>query len=62
MILKKIREEKNLSQNQLAKKCNISQNYISELESNKHEATESIIIKLCKALAVDPNTLLNWMN
>ena len=62
MILKQIRIERNLSQNQLGKLCDVSQNYISELEANKHEATESIIIKLCKALAVDPNTLLDWIN
>lgn len=60
MQLKEIRQRKKLSQNQLANLCGISQNYISELESGKHEATETIIIKLCLALATDPNFLLDW--
>ena len=62
MKLKEVRKEKRMSQNQLAKICNVSQSYISELESGKHEATETIIIKLCLALATDPNSLIDWRN
>lgn len=60
MKLKELRKQKGLSQYALAEKSGISQNYISELENEKHEATEEIIIKLCIGLAVDPNTLLDW--
>lgn len=60
MKLKEIRVEKKLSQYELADRSGISQNYISELENGRHEATEEVIIKLCIALEVDPNTLLGW--
>ena len=60
MRLKEIRKEKGLSQYELGEKAGVSQNYISDLENGKHEATEEIIIKLCKGLDVDPNTLLGW--
>lgn len=60
MKLKELRKQKGLSQYALSERAGISQNYISELENEKHEATEEIIIKLCIGLVVDPNTLLDW--
>lgn len=62
MKLKEIRIQKGLSQKEVSELTGISQNYISELESGRHEATEYIIIKLCKGLKIDPNTLLDWNN
>ncbi|MGL4875141.1 MAG: helix-turn-helix domain-containing protein [Clostridium sp.] len=60
MNLREIRVAKKLTQYELADLSGISQNYISELEQEKHEATETVILDLCKALEVDPNTLLDW--
>lgn len=60
MNLKKIREERKITQSQLSDMCGISQNYISELENEKHEATEYIIIRLCIGLGIEPNELLGW--
>ena len=60
MKLKELRKQKRLSQYALSERSGISQNYISELENEKHEATEEIIIKLCIGLNTDPNTLLYW--
>lgn len=60
MKLKEIRKEKGLSQNKVYELTGISQNYISNLENGKHEATESVIIQLCKGLLIDPNILLGW--
>lgn len=60
MLLKQIREELKISQKELSKRSGISQNYISELENEKHEATEYVIVRLCFGLGVDPNTLLGW--
>lgn len=60
MKLKKLREQKKMSQGKLAELSGISQNYISNIETGKHEATEGVIIKLCQGLEVDPNTLLGW--
>lgn len=60
MKLKEIRTEKNLSQYEVASLTGISQNYLSDLENNKHLATEIVIIQLCVGLKVDPNTLLGW--
>lgn len=60
MLLKELREKRGLSQKQLSAKSGISQNYISEVENEKHEASEYVIIRLCIGLGVDPNTLLGW--
>lgn len=60
MKLKEIRTQKNLSQYQVSALTGVSQNYISDLENEKHEATEFVIIQLCIGLIVDPNTLLGW--
>ena len=60
MKLKEIRKKRNLSQYKVAELTGVSQNYISDLETEKHEATESIIIQLCIGLKIDPNTLLGW--
>lgn len=60
MKLKEIRTQKKLSQYEVAALTGVSQNYISDLETKKHEATECVIIQLCIGLNVDPNNLLGW--
>lgn len=63
MILgKKIRfyrKKLNLSQEELAKKCNLSRNAIYNYENNKRTPTMSILITIAKNLNLSPTDLLN---
>lgn len=53
--IKRIRESKNLTQQQLADKANITMNYLSKIESIKMQRGLSIVIlgRLADALEVD---------
>lgn len=53
--IKKIRESRNLTQQQLADKANITMNYLSKIESTKMQRGLSIVIlgRLADALEVD---------
>ncbi len=53
--IKRIRENKNLTQQQLADKANITMNYLSKIESTKMQRGLSIVIlgRLADALEVD---------
>lgn len=53
--IKRIRESRNLTQQQLADKANITMNYLSKIESTKMQRGLSIIIlgRLADALEVD---------
>lgn len=56
--IKSTRKAKKWSQLQLAKKCDLSQSYVSEIESGKAHITIDVLIKLSDAFAVTPNVLL----
>ena len=58
--IKRIRENKNLTQQQLADKANITMNYLSKIESTKMQRGLSIVIlgRLADALEVDIRELL----
>jgi enamine deaminase RidA (YjgF/YER057c/UK114 family) len=49
---------RNLTQNGLARRCNLEPSYISALEANKKEPGAGTIMALCRALEVSPNVLL----
>ncbi len=59
--IKRIRESKNLTQQQLADKANITMNYLSKIESTKMQRGLSIVIlgRLADALEVDIRDLFN---
>lgn len=57
--IKKFRELNNYSMNALAKKCNMSVGYLSDIEKNKKENPSiDILKKIAKALGVTINDLL----
>lgn len=63
--LKKIRLDKKITQKQLSEKSGVSQSYISEIESKGYICTVYILCRLCKALGVTPNELIDesfWSN
>ena len=63
--LKKLREEKGLSQSNLAAKLqtmniNIDQQMISKIEKNNRQVTDYELACICKCLSVAPNDLLDF--
>jgi transcriptional regulator with XRE-family HTH domain len=56
--LKRLRERRGLSQEQLAEAAGISRTYLARLETAKHDPTLSVIERLAKALKVKPAELL----
>lgn len=52
------REELKLTQNELAERTHLRQNYISRLENDKFEPTATVIILLAKALKLPIEELL----
>ena len=58
MRLKKLRTERNLTQDSLAKKARISREYVARLEGGRQDPTLSTLQKLAKALQVEVGELL----
>lgn len=56
--IKQYRINKHIRQFELAKKLNISQNYLSELEHVKYPIKISTLYKIAKALDVCPKDLI----
>lgn len=63
--LRKLREDRGLSQSNLAAKLqtmniNIDQQMISKIEKNKRQVTDYELACICKCLSTTPNDLLNF--
>ncbi|WP_297520457.1 helix-turn-helix transcriptional regulator [uncultured Clostridium sp.] len=58
--IKKFRTQKKLTQKQLGELAQVSRNYISELENDKYYPTIDVLIRICVALEVDPNSIVGW--
>ncbi|HEV8309207.1 MAG TPA: helix-turn-helix transcriptional regulator [Methylomirabilota bacterium] len=58
MRLKRLREEKHLSQEALAKKARVTREYVNKLEAGKHDPTLGVLQRLAKALGVPVTELL----
>jgi transcriptional regulator with XRE-family HTH domain len=56
--LKKLRNERNISQEELAFKAKLDRTYISGLECGKRNPTLKIIVRLSNALDMKPSELL----
>ena len=52
--LRRLRHERNVSQEELADKAGINRNYVGMLEREEHSATVDILEKLANVLDVDP--------
>ncbi|WP_265459697.1 helix-turn-helix transcriptional regulator [Enterococcus sp. HY326] len=58
-IIKSKRTQLKLSQEDLAKKCNVSRQTINAIENNKYDPTLSLAFSLAKELAVTVDELFN---
>lgn len=59
-FIRKIREEKGLSQEQLARISGVSASHIGYIENGEREPTISILCKLAKALNVSLDELYEY--
>ena len=51
--IKKIREEKNISQQDLAAACNFEKSNMSRIEAGRTNLTIGTLLKICEALQVE---------
>lgn len=56
--LRRLRQAKGLSQDDLAYEADVSRSYLSQLEKGGHDASLKIIDRLAKVLAIEPDELL----
>lgn len=57
--LKELRSSKGMSQEQLASAADMSPRYVGHLESGKYSPSAYTLLKLIKALNVDPKELIS---
>lgn len=60
LFIRKIRIEKNMTQEELSRKSGISESYISELENNLKMPTILTLCKLAEALEVEITKLYKY--
>lgn len=62
ILIKTTRKRQRLTQKELAKRCNLSQSFLSELENknNKKNVTIKQIIKIADGLNLNPRDLASW--
>lgn len=58
--LRKIREEKGLSQDEVAKSAGISLSYYNKLENGKKNLTQKVLQGICKALKIKSSDILPY--
>ncbi|MCQ4632683.1 helix-turn-helix transcriptional regulator [Shinella sp. CPCC 100929] len=56
--LRRIRHEKNLTQEELAELSGVSARYIGDVERSKKSATVTVLGQIAEALGVEPGALL----
>jgi transcriptional regulator with XRE-family HTH domain len=59
MKLKKLREEKGMSQEALARKAKITREYVNRLEAGRYDPTIGVLQRLAGALGVRVTKLLD---
>lgn len=58
--VRKLREQKNMSQQDLANDCSIPKSQIARIERAKVNTTVRTLIKIANALEIEPKELLNF--
>lgn len=59
-MIKRLRKNLEMTQKELAQRCNMTQSYLSKLENNYYNPTVRQIIKLATELKVNVIKLANW--
>jgi len=58
LVLRRLRESKGLSQEELADQCSIHRTYVSQLERGLKSPTLRLVWKICASLEVSPLSLI----
>lgn len=58
IVLKRLREKKGISQEQLGFRCNLHRTYIGLLERGSRQPTVSALFEIGKALKIKPSTII----
>ena len=61
-IIKKIRNNKMLTQAYLAEKANISVNYIGDIENGRKKISLEYFLSICQALEINPAQIIDILN
>ena len=59
-LIRDSRENKNMSQEQLAEKCNVTDKSISNIELGKSDPKLSTVMRICNVLEIDVNALTEF--
>lgn len=57
--IKKLREDRNVSQEELADKLNISQSKLSKIENGRLKVNITLLLKICNCFGVKITYLIN---
>lgn len=57
MLIRQIREKKNISLEELSRKANVSKAHLSYIERNEKEPSISVLVKISKVLNVEVKEL-----
>lgn len=56
--LQRVRERKKMSQEELAEKAELYRTYVGHLENGRYSPSAYVVMKLARALKIDPSELL----
>ena len=59
LVLKEYRLKNNLSQEELAHKCDLDRTYISLLERGKRKPTLNVVFNICNGLNITPSIFIS---
>ena len=59
MRLRKLREQRGITQEQLSKRARLSRVYVALIETNRSDPRLSVVLRLAKALRVKVGTLVD---
>jgi transcriptional regulator with XRE-family HTH domain len=57
--IRALREERKISQEELADRADIHRNYISQIEGGKRKVSFYYVVKIARALQVSPSRLID---
>jgi transcriptional regulator with XRE-family HTH domain len=58
--IKELRLRQNISQEELAFRCQLSKNYVSDVERGTRNVTLKVVEKFARGLRVHPSFLFQW--
>ena len=57
-VLRRIRKERSMTQEDVAFKCGVDRSYLSYIERGLHQPSVAVLFKIARALDISPSTIL----